>query len=57
MHAKPDIRQPPQYQALVDLFKDWREFEEEQCLVRRALALPLSLMEQPELRTLIVRGL
>ena len=28
MHAKPDIRQPPQYQALVDLFKDWREFED-----------------------------
>jgi len=28
LHTQLDNRQPPQYQALVDLFKDWREFED-----------------------------
>ena len=28
MYTQIDDRQPPQYQALVDLFKDWREFED-----------------------------
>ena len=28
MYTQIDDRHPPQYQALVDLFKDWREFED-----------------------------
>ena len=28
MYTQIDDRQPAQYQALADLFKDWREFED-----------------------------